>query len=59
MSSKTTSVRIDTDICKRIRQVSEQIRPKTTMQYLIEDAVERYLVEKEAMLKKGVPDKKT
>lgn len=59
MSGKTTSVRIDADICKRIRFIAEQIRPKTTMQYLIEDAVERYLNEKEAALKKPALDRKS
>jgi predicted transcriptional regulator len=46
MSAKTTSVRISEEYHREIAKIAEQTRPKSTIQYVIEDALEKYLKEK-------------
>jgi predicted transcriptional regulator len=46
MSSKTTSVRISEEYHRAIVQIAEETRPRSTIQYVIEDAIEKYLKDK-------------
>ena len=59
MSGKTTSVRIDSEVCSRIRELADKLRPRSSMQYIIEDALERYLTDKEAEIKGQKVNKKS
>lgn len=39
----TESVRISKELKKQLKEMAETMRPRTAIQYLIEDAIEQYL----------------
>lgn len=39
----TESVRISKELKQQLKQMAESMRPRTAIQYLIEDAIEQYL----------------
>jgi hypothetical protein len=39
----TESVRISKELKQQLKQMAETMRPRTAIQYLIEDAIEQYL----------------
>ena len=39
----TESVRINKELKQQLKQMAETMRPRTAIQYLIEDAIEQYL----------------
>jgi predicted DNA-binding protein len=39
----TESVRISKDLKQELKKLSQSMRPRTAIQYLIEDAIEQYL----------------
>ena len=41
--NETESVRISKELKKELKKMAQSMRPRTTIQYLIEDAIERYL----------------
>ncbi len=41
--SDTESVRISKELKQKLKKLSQSMRPRTAVQYLIEDAVEQYL----------------
>lgn len=41
--SDTESVRISKELKQQLKQMAETMRPRTAIQYLIEDAIEQYL----------------
>lgn len=41
--SETESVRISKELKHELKKLAESMRPRTAIQYLIEDAVEQYL----------------
>lgn len=41
--SDTESVRISKELKNQLKQMAQSMRPRTAIQYLIEDAVEQYL----------------
>ncbi|MFA6172554.1 MAG: hypothetical protein WC334_05180 [Kiritimatiellales bacterium] len=41
--SDTESVRISKELKQQLKQLAENMRPRTAIQYLIEDAIEQYL----------------
>lgn len=41
--SDTESVRISKELKQQLKQMAETLRPRTAIQYLIEDAIEQYL----------------
>jgi len=40
---KTESVRISKELKQELKKLAETMRPRTAIQYLIEDAIEQYL----------------
>lgn len=40
---ETESVRISKELKQQLKQMAESMRPRTAIQYLIEDAIEQYL----------------
>jgi len=43
LMSDTESVRISKELKQQLKQMAETMRPRTAIQYLIEDAIEQYL----------------
>jgi len=41
--SDTESVRISKELKNQLKQMAQSMRPRTAVQYLIEDAIEQYL----------------
>ena len=41
--SKTESVRISSELKVELKKLAQSMRPRTAIQYLIEDAIEQYL----------------
>jgi predicted DNA-binding protein len=41
--SETESVRISKELKQELKKLAESMRPRTAIQYLIEDAIEQYL----------------
>ena len=41
--SDTESVRISKELKQQLKQMAQSMRPRTAVQYLIEDAIEQYL----------------
>lgn len=41
--SDTESVRISKDLKRELKTLAQSMRPRTAIQYLIEDAIEQYL----------------
>jgi len=41
--SETESVRIDKELKQELKTLAQSMRPRTAIQYLIEDAIEQYL----------------
>jgi len=41
--SQTESVRISKELKQELKKIAEEMRPRSAIQYLIEDAVEQYL----------------
>ena len=41
--SETESVRISKELKQELKKLAETLRPRTAIQYLIEDAIEQYL----------------
>jgi predicted transcriptional regulator len=41
--SETESVRISKELKKKLKELAQSMRPRTAVQYLIEDAIEQYL----------------
>ena len=41
--SATESVRISKDLKQQLKELAKTMRPRTAVQYLIEDAIEQYL----------------
>ena len=41
--SETESVRISKELKQELKKLAQSMRPRTAVQYLIEDAVEQYL----------------
>jgi predicted DNA-binding protein len=41
--SETESVRISKELKQQLKQMAQSMRPRTAVQYLIEDAIEQYL----------------
>ena len=41
--SDTESVRIDKELKQELKKLAQSMRPRTAIQYLIEDAIEQYL----------------
>jgi predicted DNA-binding protein len=46
MKAKSKGVRVSEDLWKQLQILAESTRPKSTLQYVLEDAVEQYLKEK-------------
>lgn len=41
--SDTESVRINKELKRQLKELAQSMRPRTAVQYLIEDAIEQYL----------------
>lgn len=41
--NETESVRISKELKQQLKQMAQSMRPRTAVQYLIEDAIEQYL----------------
>jgi len=41
--NQTESVRISKELKQELKKIAEEMRPRSAIQYLIEDAVEQYL----------------
>ncbi len=48
--SATESVRISKELKRQLKELAQNMHPRTTIQYLIEDAIEQYL----DRVKKGI-----
>jgi predicted transcriptional regulator len=48
MKTKSKGVRISADLWAKVSEYAENTRPRSTLQYVLEDAVERYLKEQAA-----------
>jgi predicted transcriptional regulator len=46
MKPQSKGVRISVDLWKQLQLLAENTRPKSTLQYVLEDAVEKYVREK-------------
>jgi len=46
MKPQSKGVRISADLWKQLSVLAERNRPRSTLQYVLEDAVEQYLREK-------------
>jgi predicted DNA-binding protein len=46
MKPKSKGIRITTELWKQLSALAENSRPRSTLQYVLEDAVEKYLKEK-------------
>jgi predicted transcriptional regulator len=46
MKPESKGVRISVDLWKQLQLLAESSRPKSTLQYVLEDAVEKYIKEK-------------
>jgi predicted transcriptional regulator len=46
MKPQSKGVRISVELWKQLQLLAENTRPKSTLQYVLEDAVEKYVKEK-------------